>query len=735
MDDSTRNGKQADPLRRAFATCPKGLEGLLAVELDGLGAVEIRETLAGVGFQARLESLYRICLWSRLANRVLLALAEIDVRNTDELYAGVRAIEWGEHLTVAHTIAVDFSGVTPSIRNTRFGALKVKDAIVDYFREREGQRPSVDTAHPDIRVNTRLRHDRAIVSLDLSGASLHRRGYRRAGGAAPLKENLASALLLRAGWPDIAAHGGALVDPMCGSGTLLIEAALMAMGIAPGFMRRGFGFERWLGHCEESWAALREAAEERRAQALRREWPPLIGHDAEASAVSAAKHNIERCGLASKIRVSRGDVSDLMNSTRESSPPGLVITNPPYGARLGEEAALVPVYHALGSKLIEEFRGWKGAVVTGNPELGKTMGIRAARQYRFLNGAIAARLLLFDIEPGFVVRAGGAEGMPCDAGVVLSKGARMFANRLQKNLRRLRKWRQSNAVRCYRLYDADMPEYAVAVDVYQDWAHVAEYKPPQSVDAGGAQKRLREVMTAIPGALDIPAEHIVVKHRARQRGHAQYEKHARGGKLMRVEEGAAALLVNLHDYLDTGLYLDHRPLRLALASLAREKRFLNLFCYTAAATVHAALGGARESLSVDASATYINWARRNLAANGIDAKRHVLLRADCLQWLASNQQAFDLVLLDPPTFSNSKSRTLDLDIQRDHAALIEAAMRSLAPEGLLIFSTNRARFRLDPALQSRFAIEDVTSWSLDEDFRHARHAHRCWFVRHLAAAH
>src|SRR5690606_18769782 len=287
-----------------------------------------------------------------------------------------------------------------------------------------------------------------------------------------------------------------------------------------------------------------------------------------------------------------------------------------------------------------------------------------------------------------------------------------------------------SGVTCYRLYDADMPEYSVAIDWYEGYVHVAEYAAPLSVDPAAAELRLRDVIAAIPGALGIDPSRVVLKQRMRQRGTDQYQKFAQRGEFMVVREGDAKLFVNLTDYLDTGLFLDHRPVRMKIAELARGKRFLNLFCYTATASVHAALGGATLTTSVDLSHTYLDWARRNFALNGLSEARNHLVQADCIKWLQECKQRFDLILLDPPTFSNSKRTTETLDIQRDHVDLINDAMEILASDGLLIFSNNKRKFQLDAEVGEQFEVEDVTRWSLDADFERSTHIHQCWFIRH-----
>jgi 23S rRNA (guanine2445-N2)-methyltransferase / 23S rRNA (guanine2069-N7)-methyltransferase len=711
-----------------FASCPKGLEYQLKDELTALGALDAAEQAAGVHFRADLATIYRCCLWSRLANRIVLSLAEFPAASAADLYDGIHAIEWPELVSPDTTFAVDFSGTSSAINNSQFGAQKSKDAVVDHLQAAFGRRPSVDLRHPQWRLQVQLKRDRVSVGFDLCGDSLHRRGYRLQGGIAPLKENLAAALLLRADWPGIAARGGALIDPMCGSGTLLIEGAMMAMDIAPNLARRQWAFQHWSGHDEKIWHGVSTDAEQRRARALERQWPEIRGYDASMAAVRAAEENIERAGLAGRVRVLRKELAQLVKPTHLPLDTGLVICNPPYGERLGEQESLRYLYAHLGERLRGEFAGWRAAVFTGNPELGKSMGLRSHKQYRFWNGTIASQLLLFEIRPEqFVQREPAPLAQPATA--PLSSGAQMLANRLQKNRKRLQKWLQASAVRCYRLYDADMPEYAVAVDCYDDWVHVAEYAAPASVDPRAAQQRLQEVMAAIPVALGVTADRVVLKQRERQRGSSQYQRMSQHGEFLEVREGEARLLVNLTDYLDTGLFLDHRPVRRKIAEIARGKRFLNLFCYTATASVHAAVGGARTTTSVDLSATYLDWARHNLALNGLSEARHHLVQADCRRWIAACDQQFDLILLDPPTFSNSKRMEETLDIQRDHLDLICDTMKLLAPGGLLIFSNNRQKFRLDERLHDHFAVEEMTRWSLDPDFQRTPPIHQCWFLR------
>jgi 23S rRNA (guanine2445-N2)-methyltransferase / 23S rRNA (guanine2069-N7)-methyltransferase len=714
----------------AFATCPRGIESLLLEEIRALGADNVRETIGGVYFDADMPTLYRICLWDRLANRVLLPLVQFPVDSADALYDGVRTVDWNEHVPAQGSITVDFNGTNTHVRNTQFGAVRTKDAVVDIIRDRFGARPTVERDEPDVRINVHLKRGHATVAIDLSGESLHRRGYRRNGGGAPLKENLAAAILTRAGWPEISARNGALVDPMCGSGTFLIEGVQMARGIAPRLDRPHWGFSGWLGHVPATWntahGEAREESDERASNAT----PPAFGYDASGKALAIARDNVERAGLTDHIFLRRRELAEFTQPTHQKLQPGLVVTNPPYGERLGEENSLRHLYEYLGTRLVSQFDGWDAAVITGNPELGKAMRLRAHHYYKVFNGPIESRLLLFKVaqDARTQARAGATNDSSTTVPTTtLSDGGQMFANRLRKNVKRLSKWRKRSGVTCYRLYDADMPEYSLALDMYGDWAHVAEYQAPRTIDPNDAAKRLDEALVAVAQVLEIPQSRVVVKRRERQRGAKQYERKERREEFMEVSEGPARLLVNLHDFLDTGLFVDHRKVRESLAETAKGGRFLNLFCYTASATIHAALGGAQFTTSVDSSATYLAWARRNIALNGLSESRNRLVRADVREWLADGQDSYDLIFLDPPTFSNSKGAD-NFDLERDHGALVCAAMERLSPNGTLVFSTNKRDFKLDPGLGDRFSVTDKTQWSIDEDFRNGRRPHQCWFL-------
>ena len=714
---------------RFFATAARHLETLLAEELNGLGIAPVVETRAGVQFGTALADAYRVCMWSRVASRVLMPLAKFPAPSPEALYTAVRALSWEDHLAPTGTFAIHLDTARSAIDHSHFGALTVKDAIADRFRDSFGIRPDVRLAQPDLQVVAYLFRDEATLSLDLSGDSLHRRGYRAKGVAAPLKENLAAAILLRAGWPELAAAGAALVDPRCGSGTLPIEAALIAADIAPGLGRGYWGFTGWLGHEPATWEALLEETRARREVGLER-LGHIRGYDQDPTAIRVALNNLELAGLAGRVHFERRDIGDAAPG-REGD-QGLVVINPPYGERLGADSDLPALYARIGAMLRERFSGWRAALFTGNPDLGKHMGLRARRTHSLFNGPIQCRLLHFEVDPEWFVSNRPRPLPEAKRG----PGATSLANRLHKNLKHLGKWRRREGVTCYRLYDADLPEYALAVDIYegdQRFVHVQEYEAPATIDPRQARLRLREGLAVVQEVLEVPDERLFFKVRRQQKGKAQYQRLADSGHFHEVREGDCRLLVNFEDYLDTGLFLDHRPTRQLIGELARGKRFLNLFAYTGAASVHAARGGALATTSVDLSRTYLDWAARNLALNGFAPPWTELIQADCLQWIRDNagRRRFGLIFLDPPTFSTSKRMDATFDVQRDHVALIQDTLDLLEPDGILIFSNNLRRFHMEAGDLPGVKITDISRTTLPPDFERNPRIHNTWRIEWL----
>jgi 23S rRNA (guanine2445-N2)-methyltransferase / 23S rRNA (guanine2069-N7)-methyltransferase len=719
----------APPSLRFVASSPRGCGDLLARELKGFGAGEVRERALGVEFAAPLAVAYRACLESRVASRVFLVVAQFDAPTDASFYDAVRAVDWRVHIDPARTLACDFSGKHPEITHTRFGALRLKDGICDQLRDATGRRPDIAPERPAVRVHAHANGPQVTVSLDLSGEGLHRRGYRTQAGEAPLRENLAAGILLRAGWHEKCATAGEFLDPMCGSGTLVIEAAMIAARIAPNARRHYFGFFGWLGHDRAAWDALkRDALAAEIAPAFR-----LRGLDVDAGVLPAARDNAERAGVAKFTSFERGE---LRNARPAGESAGFLATNPPYGVRLADRDTARASMKELGAVLRANFSGWDAVILAGSPDAGLELGIRAERVHTLWNGALECRLLRLHVSAETektLLHTG--RSVRIDESLAETPGAKMFANRIAKNLKALDKWAEREQVSCYRIYDADMPEYSFAIDRYGEsdgarvWLHVQEYAAPKTIEPAAVQRRRNEALAALPGATGIPVENIHLRQRRRTARGEQYEKLGEGGEFRLVEESGLKFWVNFTDYLDTGLFLDHRITRQRLRAEAARSRFLNLFAYTGSATVYVAAGRARETTTVDMSATYLDWARRNLAVNGFSGAQHQFVQEDCIAWLktaVAERRAFDLIFLDPPTFSNSKRMDDILDVQRDHAALIDRCMALLAPGGKLVFSNNAQKFKMDADIAARYKVTDITRATLPKDFERNPRIHQCY---------
>jgi 23S rRNA (guanine2445-N2)-methyltransferase / 23S rRNA (guanine2069-N7)-methyltransferase len=710
-----------------IATAPVGAASVLAEELVQFGATDIRERSHDVKFQGTLEVGYRACLWSRTATRVLLSLGSIDASTSKNVYDSVKRMDWRAHVAPGATLACDCSGGNESIRHTIYGSQLLKDAVCDSLREATGERPNIQPERPDVLLHLHVEGPTALVSVDFSGESLHRRGYRTEGGRAPLKENVAAAVLLRAGWPRLNEEGALLVDPLCGSGTFLTEAALIAADAAPALEREYFGLTGWAGHDAALWEQLREEARTRRAARTPRRC--ILGSDKDAEAVRLSLEHAARAGVAEWIHVEKRALAEVV---RPASELGLVVANPPYGERIGSDAGLSELYTNLGTLLRDQFKGWQAAILTGNAPMARNLGVYAKRTHRFYNGTIECRLLRFELNEASEQRP--REEVRADWSA--RPGAQMFANRLRKNLKVFDAWAERERIECFRVYDADMPEYAFAIDLYgreSRHVYVQEYAPPKTVNEESARERRREVLAVLPEVLSVPAQHVHSRVRKPQKGSGQYEKRESVAERHVVRENGLKFWVNYRDYLDTGLFLDHRIVRQKLREWAKDTDFLNLFCYTGSATVYAAAGGARSTSSVDLSNTYLDWAHDNLLLNNFGGNTHELFREDCLHWLESQAvwgPRFDLIFVDPPTFSNSKRMDGVLDVQRDHVGMIRRSMKLLRPGGRLVFSTNFTRFKVDFEALAEFAVTDISAETIPKDFERNAKIHHCYVVQY-----
>ncbi len=715
-------------MQNFFATCPKGLENLLFRELEDLKASSVKETVSGVSFSGNMELAMRVCLYSRFASRIIMNLNTFRCDDDTDLYLGAKGIGYERYFDSDKTIAVSFNGTNRHIRNTQYGALRVKDAVCDRFVECKLERPDVQKHNPDIHIIATLKKGELAVGIDLSGSAQFWREYHRTTGAAPLKENLAAAMVVRSGF-----NGSQnFIDPMCGSGTLLLEAALLATDTAPGLARSSYGFMNLKDYDENKWQEIYNEALERSSQGKRKAQElgvKIFGFDADSAVVQRARDNIEHAGFSELVSVEHCLLDNLTNPCQGVNElPCVVVTNPPYGERMGNFNELILLYTTLGHKLKTLFKGGRAAVISTSQELLSCLRLSLDKSYRLFNGALECQLRVFNLD-----HESGDQAPQADANQVLV--AVDFSNRLTKNLKNLEKWANREKISAYRIYDADLPDYNAAIDRYNQYYIIQEYQAPSSIKAHVAQKRLLDMIAATIKVTGAIGDDVIVKSREKQKGESQYAKRDDAlGHYIEIYEQDVVFKVNLQDYLDTGLFLDARPIRRLIRSISAGKDFLNLFAYTCSASVMAALGGAKSTTSVDMSRTYLDWGKDNFKLNGFDLDgynatvNHHFTQDDCLSYLSRDHgKTYDLIYIDPPTFSNSKRMEKSFDVQRDHLLMLGNLTRHLNDGGVVIFCTNKRNFKLDDGVaQYGFTVENITPKTFDPDFKRDQQLHTCF---------
>ncbi len=753
-----------------FVTCADGLEQPLQTELNSFNIPSQITGTGRIAVSVTLAQIYHICLWSRVASRLLLPIKKKNL-NTDydipeQIYTLTKSIDWTAQFDVEQSFAIRTSVDKRVAVNQQFSMLRIKDAIADTFNEKLGSRPDVNSKNPDITIfatiSAKKENNQATAELfiDLSGTSLHRRGYRVAMTDAPLKENLAAALLYTVGWHQQVPtqnlsqqHFDSLIDPMCGSGTFIIEALLMYAGYPVGIDKaeNQFGFYAWQHHDALLWQEMVNQAQTDYHHRLEKlatgnyAFPAIFGFDSNANAIKATHKNLMAAGLTNlidKITLQQRPLNQLQTALNKAIANGTVnkplfITNPPYGERIGGTEStdtIKPLYQGIGLKLQALFGNHSKNVTLGllasEVEQADTLPINSPQTLRCHNGAITVYFRYGEI-------------LPSDGSSIISRyektdikieAAQEFVNRLQKNLTKLRKQAIKYNVTNLRVYDADLPNFKVAVDLYGNYAHVQEYAPPKTIPTQTAKKRFNLALQGIREVLNIKREQVFIKTRAKQSGNEQYTKQStKKGKLHIVKEDTAFLYVNFTDYLDTGLFIDHRNMRRLVKQASRGKRVLNLFAYTCTASVHAALAGAKQITSVDLSANYLDWGKQNFALNGIDitnVQKYQFIAHDVFTWIKDNSEQYDTIFIDPPTFSNSKKFKGTFDVQRDHPALINRAMNRLAAGGVLYFSNNFTKFELSDALKQRYQVKEITNQTIGFDFNPKKPIHKSYEIRH-----
>ena len=725
-----------------YATCPAGFEPLLGHELRDLGIQGVRPLRGRVAFEDGLEAAYRACLWSRLASRVVLVLARGAAGSADELYETALAVDWTEHVAPGTTLAVFASGTNANLKNTQFTSLRVKDAISDSLLERAGFRVTTDPKQPDVSVQAQISHNRVTLGIDLAGDALTMRGHERSRHSTGLRADYAAALLTLAGWPGEGDDATpVLVEASTEPASIIVEAAAMVANRAPGLIRARWGFSGWKGHDAAAWERILEQARHAAGDATEARF---LCSGATASRIAGVRSQLRAAGID-------GDVQDLADAADVAS----AFVTCDLSAVTSEDLVAYAAVLARLRGLLQavEPKGLACACRDGLATRCLALEERAGVESRL--GRDPLRLVSFDTA---CAASPHEVTLPDQTSVpVLVGTSDQFVRRLAKNARLRRKWARREDVSCYRVYDADLPDYALTIDLFQEtdpktaeltgkrWLWVSEYAAPREVDPDLARARLMDALTLAARILDVSDTCVYLRVRRRDKGGSQYAQEGsrqvrsrRPGELPLgahlIDEGGLAFEVNFTSRLDCGIFLDHRDTRAMIREMAKEtkgsKRFLNLFAYTGTATCYAADGGARHTTTVDMSLPTLTWARRNMERNGFKGKEHEYVQADVVSWIQEMRHTanrWDLIFCDVPTFSNSsRMGRRSFDVQRDHVELLIGVSRLLTRDGRCVFSCNLRSFAPDTAALERagVTIEDITASTIPEDFsRHARVHH------------
>ncbi len=741
-----------------FATCPTGFERLLANELTGLRAPQVRPLQGQVAFSGSIADAYRVCLWSRLASRVVVVLGRCAAHTSDELYEGVHGIAWEDHLMPGATFAVDASGSNAQLKSTQYTALRAKDAIADRLSERWGSRADVDAKHPDVRVVVRISREKATIGLDLAKEPLFERGKRRTSASKGLRADYAAALLALAGWQDLDFEQATLLALAQYPDTILVEAASVAACQAPGLLRSDWGHTRWAQHDKQAWDDLVEDARSQRRPELAQPFFVLPLGNATSRAASILRSR----GIVASVRT-------VLASSATTCPEVSTLV-----ADLSDVRADDIVKEATWLRVLAQAaRAALPAhmVVASRDDLPKAyVGCEPQTSVASMLGREALSLQLFNTPNKDTalpeVRVDQTTSVP-----VLVPASDQFAARLKKVSKQRAKWARREDVSCYRIYDADLPDYAVSIDLFQGtnpqtgelsgkrWLQIYEYAAPKGIDPTVARSRLLDVLTLAPPLLGVKEQDTFLRVRRREKGGSQYASEAKhtsaftrtrkdgriplpeGAHL--IDEGGLVFEVNFSSRLDCGIFLDHRETRAMVREMAKQtkgsKRFLNLFAYTGTATCYAADGGMRYTTTVDLSKPSLDWARRNMGRNGFVGDEHEFVQADVVSWVREQRRTknrWDLVFCDVPTFSNSnRMGRRTFDVQRDHAELLIGVSRLLTRNGMCVFSCNLRSFKPDEATlrKAGVEIEDITGQTIPEDFARNTRIHHAYLVRRTPA--
>ncbi len=736
------------------AACAFGLEAIVKRELLALG-YQPKVTQPGrIGFQGEWADVARTNLWLRTADRVLVEVLKFPCADFDALFDTVKDHDWTRWLPVDAVFPV--AGRSRKSQLTSVPAVQrtVKKAIVESLL-REHQTATLAETGATYQIEIALLEDTATVTLDTTGASLHKRGYRILTGSAPIKETLAAAMVDLSVWnPE-----RALVDPFCGTGTIPIEAAMIGMNIAPG-INREFSFQKWADFPIEQLNQARDQAKDEIRRDLEMQ---IIGTDRDDDALEMARFHARKAGVEKQIHFQQKNFEDFRSKRQH----GCVITNPPYGERLEDTEKLLPLYQSI-PMVIQRVPTWSLYLITNMPRFERIVQKTATRRRKLYNGRIQCTYFQFlgprpdrnrqnesdqnvvdqdeldqseppqnDTSPESNTPNPTAENTtakkPKPATPPIFGGlqpkdheqAELFRSRLLKRIRHFRRWPTKRDIHCYRLYERDIPEIPLVVDRYADHLHMTCYDRPHDRDLARDAAWLDLMKQTAASAMEIPIQRVHLKQRDEHL--QQYRKVDQKNRTIEVQERDLRFLVNLTDYVDTGLFLDHRNLREMVREQSAGKDFLNLFAYTGSFSVYAASGNAKSTTSVDLSKTYLDWAGENFRVNDLSLSNHQFVSDDSIEFLRNTDQQFDLAVVDPPTYSNSKRTNNDWDVQKRHLELLTTLHGVMRPGSTVYFSSNFRRFKLDEDNLTGFQIHEISKQTVPEDFRNKR-IHRCWHL-------
>lgn len=752
------------------AACAFGLEAILKRELIALGYDPRVAQPGRVSFEGNWEAVCRCNLWLRTADRVLIEVQRFEAPDFDALFETVKAFDWSRFIPADAAFPVVGKSRLSQLTSVPAVQRSVKRALVESLK-RTHQVDALPESGSLFKIEIALLKNVATITIDTTGPSLHKRGYRKLTAEAPIKETLAAAMVDLSVWnPD-----RPLVDPFCGSGTIPIEAALIGLNVAPG-IERSFSASNWRAIPISTWASAIEEARDLRRKDVQLQ---IIGTDRNPEVLSLARYHCQKAGVDDQIHFQQKTFEEL-RSKREY---GCVITNPPYGERLEEQRQLVDLYQSI-PLVMQRLPTWSLFLITNMPKFESLIQKKASRRRKLFNGRLECTYYQFlgprpprktnaespsgssipfevvnqavaanppvtaNPEVEVAVHSGSdgttaisdvppenSTGTPPAAPLFLGlqpkdhEQADLFRSRLAKRAKHLRRWPTKRGITCFRLYERDIPEIPLVVDRYGEYLHITEYERPHDRDLARHGAWLELMTKTAATTLELPIHHAYLKRRRKDSDTRQYEKVDALGRLIPVTEGGLTFLINLSDYVDTGLFLDHRTTREMVRSEAKGNDFLNLFAYTGSFSVYAADGGAASTTTVDLSKNYLEWARKNLSENGLEGPQHRFIADDSIEYLkkaaTDPRQRFDLAMVDPPTFSNSKRTEQDWDVQTRHVELLNLVRDVMRPEGCVYFSTNFRRFKFHEDQLTAFECREISKQTVPEDFRNRR-IHRCW---------